>query len=67
MGTNSRTRRFVDDSWAVWVDGDDISSVYFNDWVNPRKQSFIDVSVHIRGVKDSKSLNIFIPFAVEEN
>ena len=67
MGTNSRTRRFVDDSWAVWVDGDDISSVYFNDWINPRKQSFIDVSVHIRGVKDSKSLNIFIPFAVEKD
>jgi hypothetical protein len=67
MGNSSRSRHFVDDSWAVWIDGDDVSSVYFNDWLNPSKKSFIDVSVHIRGLCETKGLNIFIPFDVEKD
>lgn len=67
MGNGSRSRHFVDDSWAVWIDGDDVSSVYFNDWLNPKGHSYIDLSVHIRGVKRSKSLNVFIPFEVSKD
>ena len=25
-----KQRKFADDGWAVWVDGDDISTVYIN-------------------------------------
>ena len=26
-----RQKKFADDGWAVWVDGDDTSTVYIND------------------------------------
>ena len=29
-------RKFADDGWAIWIDGDDISNVYLNDWLNPK-------------------------------
>ena len=55
-----KQRKFADDGWAVWIDGDDISTVYLNDWLNPKGKSFIDLAIRIRGVKVSKSLNIYI-------
>ena len=57
-------RKFADDGWAVWVDGDDISTVYINNWLNPKGKSYVDIAIRIRGVKASKSLNVYIPFAV---
>ena len=57
-------RKFADDGWAVWVDGDDLSTVYINDWINPKGKSFMDLAVRIRGVKLVKALNVYVPFAV---
>ena len=58
-------RKFADDGWAVWIDGDDVSTVYINDWLNPKGKSFVDFAVRIRGVKDSKTLNVYVPFLVQ--
>ena len=59
-----KRRKFADDGWAVWVDGDDTSTVYINDWLNPKGRSYVDIAVRIRGVKLVKSLNVYVPFAV---
>ena len=63
---SKKQRKFADDGWAVWVDGDDVSTVYINDWLNPKGESFVDLAVRIRGVKASKSLNIYVPFLVSK-
>ena len=62
-----KQRRFADDGWAVWIDGDDTSTVYINDWLNPKGNSYVDIAIRIRGVKASKSLNMYIPFAVSRD
>lgn len=59
-----RNKKFADDGWAVWVDGDDTSTVYLNDWINPKGKSYVDMAIRIRGIKMSKSLRVYIPFAV---
>ena len=59
-----KQRKFADDGWAVWIDGDDTSTVYINDWLNPKGKSYIDIAVRIRGVKVSKALHVYVPFAV---
>ena len=59
-----KQRKFADDGWAVWVDGDDTSTVYINDWLNPKGRSYVDIAVRIRGVKASKSLCVYVPFSV---
>ena len=59
-----KQRKFADDGWAIWVDGDDTSSVYINDWLNPKGVSYVDLAVRIRGVKSSKALYAYVPFAV---
>ena len=61
-----KERKFADDGWAVWIDGDDVSTVYINDWLNPKGKSYVDLALHIRGVKTSKSLNVYVPFLVEK-
>ncbi len=60
----SKNKRFADDGWAVWVNGDDNSTVYINDWLNPAGKSYVDFAVRIRGVKASETLHIYIPFPV---
>ena len=60
-----KQRKFADDGWAVWIDGEDISTVYINDWLNPKGKSYVDLAVRIRGVKVSTALNIYVPFAVK--
>ena len=62
-----KQRKFADDGWAVWVDGDDVSTVYINDWINPKGKSYIDVAVRIRGVKNVRALNVYVPFDVSKN
>ena len=59
-----KQRKFADDGWAVWVDGEDTSTVYLNDWLNPKGKSYVDIAIRIRGVRDSKALHVYIPFAV---
>ncbi|MBR5539153.1 MAG: hypothetical protein IKU61_04565 [Clostridia bacterium] len=59
-----KQRKFADDGWAVWIDGEDTSTIHINDWLNPKGKSYVDVAVHIRGIKASKSLNLYVPFPV---
>ena len=62
-----KQRKFADDGWAIWIDGDDTSTVYINDWLNPKGKSFVDIAVRIRGVKSSKTLYTYVPFAVSRD
>ena len=64
---SKKQRKFADDGWAVWIDGDDTSTVYINDWLNPQGKSYIDIAVRIRGIKASKALHVYVPFAVSHN
>ena len=57
-------RKFADDGWAVWIDGDDTSTVYINNWLNPKGKSYVDMAIRIRGIQTSKLLNVYIPFVV---
>ena len=59
-----KQRKFADDGWAIWVDGDDTSTVYMNCWINPKGKSYVDLAIRIRGVKTSKILSVYVPFAV---
>ena len=60
----AKRKSFADDGWAIWVTGDDVSTFYLNEWVNPLGKSYVDVAVRIRGVKGTHSLNIYMPFRV---
>ena len=60
----AKHKHFADDGWAMWVNGDDISTFYLNEWVNPQGKSYVDVSVRIRGVKSTHDLNLYIPFEI---
>ena len=62
-----KQKKFVDDGWAVWIDGEDTSTVYINDWLNPKGNSYIDIAVRIRGIKSSKALNVYVPFVVSRD
>ena len=57
-------RKFADDGWAVWIDGDDSSTVYVNDWLNPKGKSYVDMAIRLRGVKSSKKLYVYTPFPI---
>ena len=59
-----KQKKFADDGWAVWVDGDDVSTVYMNDWLNPKGKSYIDFAIRIRGIRASKGLHVYVPFPV---
>ena len=61
---SKKHRKFADDGWAVWIDGEDTSTIHINDWLNPMGKSFIDIAIHIRGIKSSRSLNVYVPFPV---
>ena len=62
-----KQKKFADDGWAVWIDGDDTSTVYINDWLNPKGKSYVDIAIRVRGVKASKSLNVYVPFPVSRD
>ena len=64
---SKKNKFFADDGWAFWVDGDDTSTIYLNNWLNPKGESFVDVAIHIRGIKESKSFNMYVPFVVDKN
>ena len=59
-----KQRKFADDGWAVWIDGEDTSTIHINDWLNPKGKSYVDIAIHIRGIKLCKSLNVYVPFPV---
>ena len=62
-----KERKFADDGWAVWVDGEDTSTVYINDWLNPKGISYVDIAVRVRGVSLSNNLYVYVPFSVSLN
>jgi hypothetical protein len=59
-----KERKFADDGWAVWIDGEDTSTIHINDWLNPKGKSYVDIAIHIRGIKSSKALNVYVPFPI---
>ena len=61
-----KQRKFADDGWAVWIEGDDVSTIYINDWLNPKGKSYVDLAVRIRGVKESTNLTVYVPFDVSK-
>lgn len=64
---SKKNKFFADDGWAMWVDGDDVSTIYLNDWLNPKGKSYIDVAVHIRGIKETSAFNMYFPFKVDKD
>ena len=61
---SKKKRKFADDGWAVWIDGEDTSTIHINDWLNPKGKSYVDIAIHTRGIKLCKSLNVYVPFLV---
>lgn len=59
-----KTRKFADDGWGIWIDGDDRSTVYLNEWINPKDKSYVDIGVRIYGAKKASELNIYVPFGI---
>lgn len=64
---SKKNKFFADDGWATWVDGEDVSTIYLNNWLNPKGKSYMDVAIYIRGIKETKSLNVYFPFPVDKN
>ena len=64
---SKKNKFFADDGWAFWVDGEDTSTIYLNNWLNPKGKSYMDVAIHIRGVGETKSLNMYFPFVVDKS
>ena len=62
-----KSRRFADDGWGIWIDGDDRSTIYLNEWINPKGKSYVDIGVRIYGAKEANELNIYVPFEITEN
>ena len=61
---SKKKRKFADDGWAVWIDGEDTSTIHINDWINPKGKSYVDIAIHVRGIQSCKSLNVYAPFPV---
>ena len=62
-----KQRKFVDDGWAIWTDGDDICTIYLQDWLNPKGNSYVDLAIRVRNVKVSTRMRVYIPFSVNRN
>lgn len=62
-----KRKRYADDGWAIWVGGDDTSTVYINDWLNPRGKSYVDLAIRICGIQVSRSLHVYVPFSLEKH
>ena len=61
-----KQRKFVDDGWAIWSDGDDIFTIYLQDWLNPKGNSYVDIAIRIRNVKVSTRMRVYIPFSISQ-
>lgn len=60
-----RNKRFADDGWAVWIEGEDTSTVYINDWLDPKGSSYVDFALKIVGINDCTGLHVYVPFEVK--
>lgn len=63
----SQKRKFADDGWALWIEGDDRSNIYLNEWINPKGKSYVDISIRVYGAKETKMVNLFVPFTVQRS
>ena len=63
----NKKRKFADDGWALWIDGDDRSTIYLNEWINPKGKSYVDISVRVYGAKETKAVNFFVPYEIEKH
>ena len=61
-----KQRKFVDDGWAIWTDGDDICTIYLQDWLNPKGKNYIDLAIRIRQVKVNTRMRVYIPFDISK-
>ena len=59
-----KQRKFVDDGWAIWTDGDDICTIYLHDWLNPKGNSYVDLAIRIRNVGVSTRMRVYVPFMI---
>ena len=59
-----KQRKFVDDGWAIWTDGDDICTIYLQDWLNPKGKNYVDLAIRIRNVKNNTRMRVYIPFDI---
>ena len=59
-----KQRKFVDDGWAIWTDGDDVCTIYLQDWLNPRGDSYVDLAIRIRNVKISTRRRVYVPVKI---
>ena len=59
-----KTRKFADDGWGIWINGDDRSTVYLNEWINPKGKSYVDIAIRIYGAKKANEPNIYVPFGI---
>ena len=59
-----KQRKFVDDGWAIWTDGDDICTIYLQDWLNPKGDSYVDLAIRVRNVKVSARMRVYVPFEI---
>ena len=59
-----KKRKFVDDGWAIWTDGDDICTIYLQDWLNPKGNSFVDLAIRIRNVNLNTRMRVYVPFEI---
>ena len=62
-----KQRKFVDDGWAIWTDGDDICTIYLQDWLNPKGNSYVDLAIRIRNVKVNTRMRVYVPFEISKN
>lgn len=63
----SKNKKFVDDGWAFFFEGEQQTTIYLNDWINPKGNSFIDVSIKAKGIHNTKKLHIFVPFEISQD
>lgn len=63
----AKIRKFADDGWGIWIDGDDRSTIYLNEWLNPKGKSYVDIGVRIYGAKSANDLCIYVPFRIKES
>lgn len=60
-----RAMQFADDGWAIWLDGDEKSTIYMNNWLNLKGGNYVDIGVRIYGTHLTRNLKIYTPFKVE--
>ena len=63
---SKKKRKFVDDGWAIWTDGDVICTIYLQDWLNPKGKSYVDLAIRIRNVKVNTRMRVYVPFEVSK-